>query len=759
MLSPSRHNCRLSKSVQWQNGVLIRAQPMACCLAYSLATFRTVLRLSLLLVFCIGGLNLRGQSAIPPNDNFATRIPLFGTNLTTTGSNVGGTLEPGEPNPSGAGEKSVWWTWTAPTDGGVALSTAGSDFITLLTVLTGDALTNLTLAGINGTATNESHLTFNVTAGTAYQIDVDGVGGRAGNISLQLSLGPVQPPPPNDNFSNRITLTGTNLSNATGSNVGATKEPGEPLHADAQGGKSVWWTWTAPYSGRLTLTTTGSPFDTVLGVYTGNSVSNLTFVAANDEDPLSTTGMISRVTCNVKANTTYQFAVDGFDDSSGEIHLQLNLGSAFPVPPNDNFSNRTGIVGSSLTVTGYNTGASFEAVGADFADGEPEHLATLGGKSVWWSWTAPNSGNVTLTTANSTLDTLLAVYTGNDFTNLVFVAGNDEDPLSPTGGVSRATFNATNGTTYQIVVDGYDGCSGNIFLNLSMSSLVRAPTNDSFANRVLLTGTNVIASGSSLGATFEPDEPLPNGAYGGKSVWWQWVSPGPGMVTVDTIGSGFDTLLAVYTGSTLSNLTAVASDDQSGGNNTSLVTFYTKSGVTYQIAVDGYDGDSGNISLHIAFTPASYSLTVATDPLGAGAVTINPLPDQNGKYAPDSVVTLSATPAPGCVFTSWTGDLLATNNPVALGMNSNRSVTAGFFLPPPTLMAYSPQSAQSIQTNGFRLLLSGPTNRPYAFERTTNFVTWTAFLTNQFTSTQFTEIRDYAATNSPLGLYRARRIP
>jgi hypothetical protein len=53
----------------------------------------------------------------------------------------------------------------------------------------------------------------------------------------------------------------------------------------------------------------------------------------------------------------------------------------------------------------------------------------------------------------------------------------------------------------------------------------------------------------------------------------------------------------------------VADDDDSGGSLTSKVTFNAIAGTTYQIAVDGYNAASGNITLHV--TRAYY--TVALD--------------------------------------------------------------------------------------------------------------------------------------------------
>ncbi len=700
---------------------------------------------------------------IPENNNFATRIPLFGASVTTNGSNVGATKDAGEPDPNLSGGKSVWWTWTAPADGYLTITTAGSSFDTTLAVYTGNHLTNLTLVAFNDTDADTSVVNFNVSAGTAYHIQVDGAdsylyetNNTMGDITLQLTLGPTQPPPANDNFVNRITLSGTHLANVTGSNVGATAEPGEPSHADTLGLKSVWWTWTAPSSGGLTLRTQGSSIDTVLGVYTGNSVSNLTLVAGNDENP--NYGMESIVTCNVTANVAYQIAVDGFEGGAGNIRLRLDLDSAFSVPANDNFADRITLTGSSITTNGSNAGASVEL-------NEPMHLATFGGKSVWWSWTAPSSGGVTLTVSNNLVDTLVCVYRGTALANLVFVAGNDEDYfLSPAvDGDSTAYFNAIAGTTYQIVVDGVDGSSGNFHLRLGLGAADPVPANNDFAKRITITGTNTTVTGSNLGASLETGEPLHRGYYGGNSVWWTWTSPGPGYVTIDTsnhIADVPDTLLAVYTGSSLPSLIEVASDNNSGGGNwASLVTFPTKSNVAYQIAVDGMDGDAwDNIKLRVRFGQASHSLTVTANPATGGSVSIIPLPDQGGKYAPGSVAMLTATPAPGCIFSNWTGSVTSTNNPLALLLNANKSLTANFHVPAMRLAAYLPQSAPSIGTNGFRLMLTGPTNVFYALERSTNFTSWTAFQTGLVTSTPY-EFKDRTASNASFRFYRARRIP
>jgi peroxiredoxin len=133
-----------------------------------------------------------------------------------------------------------------------------------------------------------------------------------------------------------------------------------------------------------------------------------------------------------------------------------------------------------------------------------------------------------------------------------------------------------------------------------------APINDLFADRITVNGASNIVSGSNVGATLEPREALHGYDLGGRSVWWSWTAPVTGSVTVSTVGSSFDTLLGIHLGSTVSNLATVAVDDDSGPNNTSVVTFRAYAGETFQIAVDGFQQATGHIILQIG--PAGYPM-------------------------------------------------------------------------------------------------------------------------------------------------------
>jgi hypothetical protein len=147
----------------------------------------------------------------------------------------------------------------------------------------------------------------------------------AGNISAPVGIQVVYIvlAPPNDFFANATPLT--NQSPATANNTGATKELGEPNHAGNIGGKSVWWLFQPPSDGVLTLNTTNSTFDTLLGLYTGPDVSHLTTIANNDDAYNGAPGGFSLINQAVSSNLVYYIAVDGYDGAFGNIVLSYSF--------------------------------------------------------------------------------------------------------------------------------------------------------------------------------------------------------------------------------------------------------------------------------------------------------------------------------------------------------------------------------------------------------------------------------------------------
>ncbi|HEY2952739.1 MAG TPA: hypothetical protein VGK40_09160 [Verrucomicrobiae bacterium] len=115
-----------------------------------------------------------------------------------------------------------------------------------------------------------------------------------------------------------------------------------------------------------------------------------------------------------------------------------------------------------------------------------------------------------------------------------------------------------------------------------------APVNDSFTNRISVTGSNITITGSNVGATAEPGEPLHDGYSAFNSVWWSWTAPGDGCVFLRTNGSNFQMRVAVYTGSEITALTPILDRNVNFLNlyQFGFYRFAATAGTTYQIAVD-----------------------------------------------------------------------------------------------------------------------------------------------------------------------------
>ncbi len=542
------------------------------------------------------------QVVIPSdNDDFDRASVLTGQHVHVSGNNFLATREPGEPLPAGLPcGASLWWSWTAPSNGLVRLDTVGSitgagvQLDTVLGVYTGASVGSLTSLASNNdriaTQFRTSGLSFRAKKGVVYRFVVAGLqvgDGRPAVGVVNLSLLQLTD---NDGFFNALTFP-ANSTEVRDNNAGASIEPGEPRHAGQSGGHSVWWTWVPPADGTFTLDTVGSSFDTVLAIYTGSDIGGLTLVGEDGDRGVAGP---SQVKFFAVAGTPYYFLVDGATGTQGVASGDIVLNLKPSLTSNDDFVDRFHLAGQTNQAMASNLGAGKEA-------GEPNHGGNAGGKSLWWTWTARLTGPALVTTRGSSFDTLLAVYTGSSISTLQLVGQNDDaDPNDPGAGAA-VSFHAIAGRTYQIAVDGFRMANGtvgvgNLILTLSQPSPLIAGSNDGFAQRHTLSGSDDTAIGLNTLATVEAGEPIHAGNQGGKSLWWTWVAPASTAVTIHTLGSSFDTLLAVYTGTDVKSLQKVASDVRSAGGGRSIVTFEAVFGTSYQIAVDGFNNGTGALS-------------------------------------------------------------------------------------------------------------------------------------------------------------------
>ncbi len=154
-----------------------------------------------------------------------------------------------------------------------------------------------------------------------------------GGLALGLSAGPAAASPEGagvfDQFGTAPTLARSLPGGYEASNVGASKQPGEPNHGNNRGGKSIWFSWTPMTTQTVVINTIGSHFDTLLAVYRGQTVQTLTLVKQNDD---RRPGQLqSRVQFHAIAGQRYRIAVDGYRDpqspappaASGGVVLNL----------------------------------------------------------------------------------------------------------------------------------------------------------------------------------------------------------------------------------------------------------------------------------------------------------------------------------------------------------------------------------------------------------------------------------------------------
>ena len=162
---------------------------------------------------------------------------------------------------------------------------------------------------------------------------------------------------------------------------------------------------------------------------------------------------------------------------------------------------------------------------------------------------------------------------------------------------------ATSGSGLFLASDGifYGTTMGGGLMNVgSIFALAAVPGNDRFTNATKFNNLITSGNGNNFNATLETGEPNPGNVLPANpgSVWWSWTAPASGPASVIASGTSFDALLAVYTGTTVSSLTRIASntatvvdneqlDDPGDAGMSNRVSFTAVSNTTYRIQVGG----------------------------------------------------------------------------------------------------------------------------------------------------------------------------
>lgn len=504
-----------------------------------------------------------GTNPPPPNDNVANAEIVSGVSGTVDGSNLFASLEVTDPAAIDgvAYDNSVWYSWTATSDGLVDIGTSGSTINTVLGVFSGSP-ENLVLIAENDDAdsSEQSRVTASVEAMETYYIMVAGKDIDAGNVLLSWSASAatgavIVPELPAMNLStvegidvspNYLKLYNTGAVSAT--LTASTDVPWMHVFTPGEAAISTGVTVRLPVY-----------YDTdamIPGTYTGN----ITVLSPEADNEV----------------TTVPVTVDIQDDS-------------LP-PPNDDFANALLIEGTNGVA--YSTGKNATAEGYTIHGVEDSSFEY----STWLRWDSMGpygpGAEVTFDSSGSRYaPPNLILMSSRDLT-VDYDMLYDALSLPDQAGQPRSFEPIADFTYYIYMFETNEPIQIRWGLNL--------PENDNFEDAKEIFGASGSEITSTVEATRQSNEPAKiAGQEASHSVWYKWTADSMTPITFNTIGSSFDTLLSVHMEVPGDLPPLMENDDwHSASNGASSVSFMPSVGETYYIRVDGVNFATGDAVLN-----------------------------------------------------------------------------------------------------------------------------------------------------------------
>ena len=364
------------------------------------------------------------------NDWFASARTMDGASGSEPDATLGATRETGEPYTYGATAATKWFRYAPESTGTLVLTAGNNNFDTVLGVYTGSSIDRLNLVVKDDDSNGGlgSRVSFGAVAGTQYLVQVGAFGSTLGSYTLSWQLTPAF----------------------------ATSPPSAPtgVTAVSAGTDAVKVSWSTPAS-------PGTSPITGYTVLAENGGATCTAPAGVTSCTVAGLARFVRHTFTVTATSAH-----GTSPASGSSNPVV-LGRE-----NDD-------IAAALPLPAGTTESDNELAGSE--EGEPVHAGVGGGRSMWFRWNTPTAARVTISTAGSGFDTVLAVYAAQGladpgtvrFADLVETASNDDADDALT---SLVEFDALPGIDYFVAVDGYssggDARWGPIRITLAAQVLV-----------------------------------------------------------------------------------------------------------------------------------------------------------------------------------------------------------------------------------------------------------------------------------------------
>ncbi|MBZ0284022.1 MAG: DUF11 domain-containing protein [Anaerolineae bacterium] len=490
-----------------------------------------------------------------PNDLFANATSISSLPFSITQNVYSSTTSTTDPSPvcnQWIPANSVWFRYTAPSDQSVLVDLAGSQISVITAVYTGSegALTEIACNKENSGA----RLGFRASAGLTYHILVTYHESQPvtswRTISLNVKAAPLVS---NDEPANAIVVNA--LPFATTQDIfGSTNSPTEPLadciyYPSQRYANTVWYRYAPTTTQPFHISTVGSNYQTVIGVYTG-TVGNLTQVRC---EAIS----YQRLSMVLTGGTTYWIMVGNYIDGNGPVtsSTQLNLSLSTPPVVNDLMQTPQNITTFPYTETRDIYGST--------NDLNTDPSACTGGfhdSSLWYTYTPSVDQKIILTTEGSDFGTAISVFTGTP---------SDQTMLHCTR--VSVGFEAQAGMTYWFMVSRASNLENLVDPNTILRLNLQVP---SVANDLLGDATEISSLPYSIsqdihGSTITTTDPGQQPHSGGcnsatvyaldyvNTVWYRYASQISGQLILNPTGSDYSLVTHVYTG-TPSSLTYYA---------------------------------------------------------------------------------------------------------------------------------------------------------------------------------------------------------
>lgn len=354
-------------------------------------------------------------AACPSFELGAEPAPLsFGAGSSGGPSLLGGTCG-GDAGPE------VTFVWTPPESGIYTVDTLDASFDSVLYLLEGRCAGNELICNDDFNGGLGSSFTAELPGGVPVTIVVDSLDPGGGEFTLNVSPGPGSCSAVGQVFGAPIEIVG---GLPTGSDLAGSTCGGA-------GSEDATYSWTPEVTGTYFATATAD-FPAILSVT--QDCSEVTCATPADQP---------RVSFDAVAGETYIIAVDTEGPTAGEFSLRIEQAEC-PEFTLDSVPF--------LVVEGSTNNASDSAT----------LTCVNGGRDHTYSWTAPFDGAYEFTLAGSDFDTALSIRDGSCTSPELACDDDGAGDLQ-----SRITMRAFGGQTLTIIIDGFDGATGNYTFEIS----------------------------------------------------------------------------------------------------------------------------------------------------------------------------------------------------------------------------------------------------------------------------------------------------